>query len=35
MDFLLFVTTDSGKVQLTVTDYKRDSERKVLDTIID
>jgi hypothetical protein len=33
-DFLLFVTTDSGTVRITVTDYKRDDDRNVVETSI-
>lgn len=33
-DFLMFVTTDSGTVRVTVTDFKRDSDRNVIDVNI-
>jgi hypothetical protein len=33
-DFLLFVTTDSGTVRITVTDYKREDERNVVETTL-
>jgi hypothetical protein len=30
----MFATTDSGSVKVTVTDYKRDDDRNVIDTYI-
>lgn len=33
-DFLLFVTTDSGMVRVSVTDYMRDQDRNVVVTMI-